>query len=525
MRASGRPPYSHRDPSRPGRGGDRPGLTLGALAHRLISLRASLTRRLAGPPQRPSLVSPRPAQSWLTAPRDMVHDAPAPQAQPWAEQGKWAEAQAWPDHVFDDRATTDLVRSSGIAAMDSTGESRIDHGASSPRVLIRSPRRPASIMPEGYDAPAHSAPEQDAPAVRYTRTPDPVLQERRQRALDAERLAQEEQVRAARQAEDEARQAAERAAFAAAEAERAAREAAEAALLAAIPPEPPPPLWRQPYTPPPGVRFFRSPDRRPQAVLATIVEEPLPIPASVSEPIVAAEPAPLPVDRDWTEVPDWAAMRAWFDGEDSTAVETWSAIQADSAEAVAPAVPEVSPVPAVSPVPDLAPVSTQEDETSPFMVSPPVDISLLRPLPPSPVYVLDRLMRFDRGGAPLPANGQDNGQSAPVRDEPSHEDRVAEVAEAATLALVIEQTGPAPQRSVAVSAMAARAAIRPARMPAAPGGAGSRDASSRDAAPRRGSSRDGRLRRASHSDAGPLPCQGRSGLHAAAAAPGPAAQP
>ncbi|WP_244479053.1 DNA translocase FtsK, partial [Methylobacterium sp. Leaf106] len=474
MRASGRPPYSHRDPSRPGRGGDRPGLTLGALAHRLISLRASLTRRLAGPPQRPSLVSPRPAQSWLTAPRDMVHDAPAPQAQPWLEQGKWVEAQAWPDHVFDDRATPDLARSSGIAAMDSTGESRIDHGASSPRVLIRSPRRPASITPEGYDAPAHSAPEPDAPAVRYTRTPDPVLQERRQRALDAERLAQEEQVRAARQAEDEARQAAERAALAAAEAERAAQEAAEAALLAAIPPEPPQPLWRQPYTPPPGVRFFRSPDRRPQAVLAAIVEEPLPISASVSEPIVAAEPAPLPVDRDWTEVPDWAAMRAWFDGEDSTAVETWSAIQADSAEAVAPSlleaspVPEVSPVPEMSPVPDLAPVSTQADETSPFTVSPPVDISLLRPLPPSPVYVLDRLMRFDRGGAPLPANGQDNGQSAPVRDEPSHEDRVAEVAEAATLALVIEQTGPAPQRSVAVSAMAARAAIRPARMPAAP---------------------------------------------------------
>ncbi|MHC2088625.1 DNA translocase FtsK [Methylobacterium sp. CM6244] len=472
MRASGRPPYSHRDPSRPGRGGDRPGLTLGALAHRLISLRASLTRRLAGPPQRPSLVSPRPAQSWLTAPRDMVHDAPAPHAQPWLEQGKWAEAQAWPDHVFDDRATTDLARSSGIAAMDSTGESRIDHGASSPRVLIRSPRRPASITPEGYDAPAHSAPEQDAPAVRYTRTPDPVLQERRQRALDAERLAQEEQVRAARQAEDEARQAAERAALAAAEAERAAQEAAEAALLAAIPPEPPQPLWRQPYTPPPGVRFFRTPDRRPQAVLAAIVDEPLPIPVSVSEPVAAAEPAPLPVDRDWTEVPDWAAMRAWFDGEDSTAVETWSAIQADSDEAVAQAVPEVSPVPEMSPVPDLAPVSAQEDETSPFMVSPPVDISLLRPLPPSPVYVLDRLMRFDRGGAPLPANGQDNGQdygqSAPVRDEPSHEDRVAEVAEAATLALVIEQTGPAPQRSVAVSAMAARAAIRPARMPAAP---------------------------------------------------------
>ncbi|MCJ2130307.1 DNA translocase FtsK [Methylobacterium sp. E-045] len=462
MRASGRPPYSHRDPSRPGRGGDRPGLTLGALAHRLISLRASLTRRLAGPPQRPSLVSPRPAQSWLTAPRDMVHAAPAPHAQPWAEQGEWAEAQAWPDHVFDDRATPDLARSSGIAALDSIGESRIDHGASSPRVLIRSPRRPASITPEGYDAPAHSAPEPDAPAVRYTRTPDPVLQERRQRALDAERLAQEEQIRAARQAEDEARQAAERAALAAAEAERAAREAAEAALLAAIPPEPPQPLWRQPYTPPPGVRFFRSPDRRPQAVIAAIVEEPLPIPASVSEPMAPTEPAPLPVDRDWTEVPDWAAMRAWFDGEDSTAVETWSAIQADSAEALAPSGPEMSPVP------DLAPVRAPEDQTFAFMVSPPVDISLLRPLPPSPVYVLDRLMRFDPGGAPMPADGQDNGQSPRPGDEPSHEDRVAEVAEAATLALVIEQTGPAPQRPVAVSAMAARAAIRPARMSAAP---------------------------------------------------------
>ena len=36
MRASGRPPHSHRDPARPVRGGDRSGLSLGALAHRLM---------------------------------------------------------------------------------------------------------------------------------------------------------------------------------------------------------------------------------------------------------------------------------------------------------------------------------------------------------------------------------------------------------------------------------------------------------------------------------------------------------
>ena len=74
MRASGRLPYSHRDPSRPVRGGDRLGLSIGALAHRLMNLRATLSRRLGGSPQRPdyTVAATRPAPSWMTSPQTLV---------------------------------------------------------------------------------------------------------------------------------------------------------------------------------------------------------------------------------------------------------------------------------------------------------------------------------------------------------------------------------------------------------------------------------------------------------------------
>ena len=139
MRASGRPPYSHRDPARPVRGGDRSGLSLGALAHRLMALRASLTRRLsgspAGLPARPSYGAPgrRAEPSWLTPPGAMVGREGSERAARAA-----APEPHWPAQVFDDRASLDVLDGPAL-------ESRIDRSASSPGVLVRQPRRPAAI--------------------------------------------------------------------------------------------------------------------------------------------------------------------------------------------------------------------------------------------------------------------------------------------------------------------------------------------------------------------------------------------
>ncbi|KQT77777.1 DNA translocase FtsK [Methylobacterium sp. Leaf466] len=383
MRASGRPPYSHRDPSRPGRGGDRPGLSLGALAHRLLSLRASLARRLTGPAQRPgfSVAATRPAQTWLASPasllgRDSLADGPT--------------AQTWPDHVFDDRATPDMLR-----AATRSGESRIDEDASGPRVLIRTPRRPAAIMPEAGTAAAAPQPfgAEAEEVVRYTRTPDPVLQERRQRVRDAERAAQEQaDALAAARREAEA-------------AEALALEQAQAAHAAALPPAAPLPLWRQPFVVPPGVRFFRSPDRKPAAVVA-----------------VVAPPAPEPAEAiaaDWSDVPDWSDMGTWFDGQDGAAIEAWSDIQDPSAQVVI--LPEVVFLPEVVIIPEVVvPEPSAPDVALPSSVE-----------PAAPAYGIDRLVRFAPSAVPSPADGQDN--AAGVR-----------------------------QRPAALSAMAARAAIRPA---------------------------------------------------------------
>ena len=135
-------------------------------------------------------------------------------------------------------------------------------------------------MPEAGEAPASAAAEPAGPAVRYTRTPDPVLHERRQRALDAERAAR---AQAHAEAEAEAlRLQAEQEALrleAEARAQAALAAQAEAEALAAQVPEP---LWRQPFVAPPGVRFFRSPDRRqgrPNAEApAALAPEPAPGP-------------------------------------------------------------------------------------------------------------------------------------------------------------------------------------------------------------------------------------------------------
>ncbi|KQP06561.1 cell division protein FtsK [Methylobacterium sp. Leaf99] len=417
MRASGRLPYSHRDPSRPVRGGDRLGLSIGALAHRLMNLRATLTRRLAGPPQRPdyTVAATRPAPSWMTSPQAFVGREAAYRTPP--------AAQGWPDHVFDDRATLDMIPAR--AAPFARPEDGLPEGEAGPRVLIRAPRRPAAIVPEADDNPrvqAHTT-TAPAPAVRYTRTPDPVLQERRQRALDAERavLAQAEAAAEEIRTRAEAERAAAAAALAAAELEAIERATREAAAATAEP------LWRQPFVVPEGVRFFRSPDRRQAspAIEATAVEAPVlelsvvaeVPPAPVLPEIHAADP--VPDDRDWSDVPDWSEVHAWFDARDSAALDAWSEIQAESVEA--------APIPAGIAPPAAAP-----------FVAAPEDIALLRVLAPAPVYVLDRLLQFDRTATPAPADGQDN----------------------AARALAPPSAAPRPP---VLSAMAARAAIRSAR--------------------------------------------------------------
>jgi len=297
MRASGRPPHSHRDPARPVRGGDRSGLSLGALAHRLMALRATLTRRLAGSAAGPSRVgygsAGRRADPSGTPPpavrvgRGVFERAARPgygAEAAWPGQtGPVPAGQAWPSGIFDDRATPG-------ASVPSRAESRIDRQASSPGVLVRQPRRPDAIAPEEPFAPVSAAPPPQASSVRFTRTPDTVLQERRQRALEAERVALE-------RARAEAQAAAQ-----AVEAERKAREEAQALLerqaeeaasrgeviqseepmraLAGVP------RWQQPFVANPGVRYFRTPDRRPTPVQA--------VPAAA-----APAPEPAPETRDW----------------------------------------------------------------------------------------------------------------------------------------------------------------------------------------------------------------------------------
>ncbi|MGX9982587.1 DNA translocase FtsK [Methylobacterium fujisawaense] len=434
-----------------------------------MALRASLTRRLsgspAGLPARPSYGAPgrRAEPSWLTPPGAMVGREDAERAPRAA-----APEPHWPDQVFDDRASLDALDAPAF-------ESRIDRSASSPGVLVRQPRRPAAIAPEGVPAGAPvAAPVQAAApsAVRYTRTPDSVLQERRQRALEAERVALE-RARAEAQAaalaletERAAREEAERARIAH---EQTAAEAAERVAVMPVPPEAaapdaePVPLWRQPFVAPPGVRFFRTPDRRPvrpavELAASTAVIAPVAAAPFVAESVETVAESPA---RDWSDLPDWSEVQPWFDGGDWSSVEAWSALEAQSAEA--PPAPEAVAAPAAS------------DER---FVSMPLDISHLRSLPPRPVYVLDRLVRFDQ--PPRPADGQDNGTDSGPRTEEAAAIRSAflppAAAPASGLSLVFgpgsaaaepppAPVSEAPRRAPALSAMAARAAIRAAGQP------------------------------------------------------------
>ncbi|WP_246692161.1 hypothetical protein [Methylobacterium sp. WL1] len=187
-----------------------------------------------------------------------------------------------------------------------------------------------------------------------------MLQERRQRALEAERVALERaraEAHAAAQAVETERKAREQEARDLAEREQAEREQAEQARVATLSamPEIVPtefaedggvvPLWRQPFVAPPGVRYFRTPDRRPvrpsvelstsTAAIAPVLEPmpvqgPVPVQALVPEPAMPSAAAEAPA-RDWSDLPDWSEVQPWFDGSDwnagdGSSVEAWAAL-------------------------------------------------------------------------------------------------------------------------------------------------------------------------------------------------------
>ncbi|WP_096487969.1 DNA translocase FtsK [Methylorubrum populi] len=366
-----------------------------------MSLRSNLARRIAGAPPAPpralphALPHPLPhpalpqpgadgfdagtVPSWLVPPGAMLGRMPAGQ-EPWMSE-PWASAAE--EGLFE----MPVPVHPGQHGLSHDGqpempfESRIDPRASGPGVLVRTPRRPAAIAPEAGPVP-HALPvSQPAPggsygvpqaplpeAVRFTRTPDTVLMERRRQALEAEREAQAraqallDAQAAAEAAALEAQRAREAAEHEAAErAAQLAAEEAEAARLRAEQAVSEVPSWRRPFVPPPGVSFFRTPDRRPKPVVplqgagqgaaqeASVAPQPLPEPAIEAPRVEAAAPSaeaeaatafaslyapfipPVPAEpSDWSDVPDWSALHGWF-GPAETMVEV--------AAPVAPAAP------------------------------------------------------------------------------------------------------------------------------------------------------------------------------------------
>ncbi|KQT61151.1 cell division protein FtsK [Methylobacterium sp. Leaf456] len=326
-----------------------------------MNLRSNLTRRFVGAPPAPPRALPRalphplahphatdPAlpgpdgfeagamPSWLVPPGAMLGRGPAQQDWETQEPSFEMPTPARPYEAYADQA-------------EPAFESRIDTRASGPGILVRTPRRPASIAPEAAPMPAVHAMQQGLaqampqlnpePAVRFTRTPDPVLMERRRRALEAEREAQsraqalldaqaaaEAAAREAEQARLAAIEAAEREAEAAAV---RAEESARALAAQTVESMDGVPSWRRPFVPPPGVRFFRTPDRRPKPAAPAPVAEVLPEPVTIDAvalPVEAAFDAPFipPVPAepsDWADVPDWSELHGWFGPAEGQVVE------------------------------------------------------------------------------------------------------------------------------------------------------------------------------------------------------------
>ncbi len=167
-------------------------------------------------------------------------------------------------------------------------------------------------------------------------------QARAQALLDAQIAAQEAAEAAAREAEQAHLAAIEAAEREAAEATARAEESARALAAQTVDAASDLPSWRRPFVPPPGVRFFRTPDRRPKPAepvpvappieAAEIAPEPEPVTIEMSAEIsvLSAETAfdapfipPVPAEpSDWADVPDWSELHGWFGpGEASAPVQ------------------------------------------------------------------------------------------------------------------------------------------------------------------------------------------------------------
>nr|WP_083468256.1 DNA translocase FtsK [Methylobacterium tarhaniae] len=310
-------------------------------------------------------------------------------------------------------------------------------------MLTRARRReaePAAAPAEARPRPAPAERPAEA-GVRFTRTPDHVLQARQRRREQA--LREKEEARLAAEAEAAARAAAELAAAEAARAEaEAVRAEAEAAAAAAAVP-----LWRQPFVLPPGVRFTRTPDHllrhaqeeappaeaaAPQDGSAEVVPvevavgeaapEPdrpaMPSDAAADTPAATAEPvrdmAPVALEPVEAAAPQDHSAEASADPEIAAPVEAQAAAActaAASAEPVATAssVPDLSVQNPVADAP-AAPAQVFDVPNSAILV--PVDVSHLRSLPPRPVYALDRLLQHD-WTRPLPITAEQDNRPLP----------------------------------------------------------------------------------------------------------------
>ncbi|WP_420813116.1 DNA translocase FtsK [Methylobacterium currus] len=363
-------------------------------------------------------------------------------------------------------------------------------------VLTRARRRdaePSAVAPEAGPRPSSQERSPERPAesgVRFTRTPDHVLQARHRRREQA--LREKEEARRAAEAEAAARAAAELAAAEAARAEaEAARIEAEAAAAAAAVP-----LWRQPFVLPPGVRFTRTPDhllRHPQEETArteAVPEAEAPSPEIGSPEVAAGEAAPAPEASVAVEASDAGpvtmidpAVAATAETAADVAPETIQEV-AETIQAVAHEIPESAAIPAgegpaaaaapevvapdalapaetPSPAPDgsaPAPTGAAEAPVAPAQVFDvpnsailvPVDVSHLRSLPPRPVYTLDRLLQHD-WTRPLPTAAEQDNRPVP---EPDAEEPVAEAVAVTDEPVVAAAPTPPTERPLDVASAA-----------------------------------------------------------------------
>ncbi|MGY2049777.1 DNA translocase FtsK, partial [Methylobacterium sp. JK268] len=456
----------------------RRGLAFAALAETLMRLRALVARRLAPPapqrlalppPPRPAVLDRRATPSWMTDPvpretpawsPDLVRAAPAPAPEPpWVPDPAPAAAPAWvpeppvaaappPPPIAAPIPAAPIpappvaaapVRAAPIAPAPRPAEPPRPAGpgpdmedawvaippAGPARTVLTRARRQAetarSLEAASRPAPAPPpAPRDDVPDLRFTRTPDHVLQARRRkreeeaRAREAERLAAEQDAAAAR-----------------AEAEAAAEAARLAAEEAALPPLP---RWRQPYVLPPGVKFTRTPDH-----LLRHAPEEAPPPAPPAQPPVDAEPPahPEPVAEPAAAEPPSEARPG-----DAVAVSTDAEALAEGAAVPAQAYPAPADEPAQKPeiVPAAEFDAAEVENGAPIVL--PLDISFLRALPKHPPYAFAGMLRHDWSQPLTLAEVQDNrpvpsdadAQTPPVAAGAAPEAMVAPAVEAEPVA-------------------------------------------------------------------------------------------